>query len=99
MENQTNKLESNCIKLFLVAYEEHPSKKNSPICNFSLFMTKALEHIPCSCPEQLRWCFKSIKNEFDIAIVACLKNPDVLSLRIGAQKLMHDTLQDTKKNE
>ena len=45
------------------------------------------------------WCFKSIKSGFAIAIVACLKNLDVLKVRIDAQKLTHDTLQDTKKNE
>ena len=44
------------------------------------------------------WCLKSIKNWFAIAIVACLKNLDVLSLRIDAQKWTHDTLQDTQEN-
>ena len=45
------------------------------------------------------WYFKSIKNGFAIAIVACLKNLNVLSLWIDAQKSTHYTLQDTKKNE
>ena len=45
------------------------------------------------------WCFKSIKSGFAIAKVACLKNLDVLSLRIDAKKITHDTLPDTKKNE
>ena len=32
------------------------------------------------------WCLKSVKSGFAIAIVACLKNIDVWSLRIDAQK-------------
>ena len=45
------------------------------------------------------WCLKSVKGGVAIAIVACLKKfLDVLSLRIDAQKLTHDTLQDTKEN-
>ena len=44
------------------------------------------------------WCLKSVKIWFAKAIVACLKNLDVLSMRIDAQKWMHRTLQDTKEN-
>ena len=39
------------------------------------------------------------KSGLAIAVVACLKNLDALSLMIVAQKWTHDTLQDTKKNE
>ena len=44
------------------------------------------------------WCLKSIKSGFAIAIVANLKNLDVLSQRIDARKFTHGTLQDTKEN-
>ena len=57
------------------------------ICHLSLMPT-ATAH----------WCLKSVKSGFPIAIVACLKNLDVLSLRIDAQKYTHNTLQDTKEN-
>ena len=35
------------------------------------------------------WCLKLFKSGFAIAIVACLKNLDVLSLRIDAKKKMN----------
>ena len=52
----------------------------------------------CATGAWCHWCLKSMKSGFARAKVPCLKNLDVLSPRIDAQKWTADTLKDTQES-